>query len=115
MIRKINLSGKIVQIEFILLEEIKKFLQKNNIDENQLLKDYSWEDKIIEDLTNENQEIKNDFGKAKLVINYIHISQNNQIRVKPENFAKGKRLITGNWTKGSFFEDFSIGYSIFVE
>jgi hypothetical protein len=115
MIKDIELNGKILKIEYILPDEIKKFLVKNNIDENQLLKDYKWEQCIYEDLLDENYKVRNDFDKAKLVINYIHFSQDNQIRVSPENFAKGKRLVSGNWSQGTFFKDFSIGYSIFTE
>ena len=115
MIKDIELDGKIVKIEYILPDEIKKFLKKNNIDENQLLKDYKWEQCIYEDLLDQNYKVKNNFEKAKLVINYIHINQDNQIRVPPEKFAKGKSIGGGNWSKGTFFKDFSIGYSIFTE
>ncbi len=115
MNKDIELDGKIVKIEFILPDEIKKFLEKNNLDENQLLKDYKWEQSIYEDLLDENYKVRNNFEKAKLVINYIHITQDNQIRVTPEDFTKGKRLVSGNWGKGTFFDDFSIGYSIFTE
>ena len=115
MIRDIELDGKIVKIEFVLPDEIKKFLIKNNIDENQFLKSYKWEEYIWEDLLNKNYEIKNDFKKAKLIINYIHIKQNNQIRVPPENYAKWKYIGGGTWTKGNFSKDFSIGYAIFTE
>ena len=115
MIKDIELDGKIVKIEYILPDEIKKFLKKNNIDENQLLKDYKWEQCIYEDLLNEKYKVKNNFEKAKLVINSIHISQDNQIRVPPEKFVKRKFIGGGNWSKGTFFEDFSIGYSIFTE
>jgi len=115
MIKDIELDGKIVKIEFIVPDEVRKFLNKNNIDENQLLKDYKWEGCINEDLSDENYKPRNDFETAKLVINYIHISQDNQIRVHPESYSKGKRLSSPLWHKGSFFRDFSIGYSIFAE
>ena len=88
MNKDIELDGKIVKIEFILPDEIKKFLEKNNLDENQLLKDYKWEQSIYEDLLDENYKVRNNFEKAKLVINYIHITQDNQIRVTPEDFTK---------------------------
>ena len=110
-----ELDGKIVKIEYIIPNEVKKFLEKNNIDENQLLKDYKWEQCINEDLLDENHKLRNDSEKVKLVINYIHITQDNQIRVSPEDFANGKSLVSGNWTRGSFFKDFSIGYSIFAK
>ena len=115
MIKNIELDGKIVKIEYVIPDEIKKFLEKNNLDENQLLKDYKWEQCIYEDLLDENHKVKNSFEKAKLVINYINITQDNQIRIPPEDFAKGKLIGVGNWSKGTFFEDFSIGYSIFTE
>lgn len=115
MIKDIELDGKIVKIEFVIPNEIKKFLQKNSIDENQLLKDYKWEQCIYEDLLDKNFKVKSNFEKAKLIINYIHITQNNQIRVAPENYAKGKSIGGGNWSAGTFFDNFSIGYSIFTE
>ena len=115
MIKDMELDGKIVKIEYILPDEVKKFLRKNNLDENQLLKDYKWEQCIYENLLDEDHKVKNNFDEAKLIINYIHINQDNQIRVPPENFAKGKPIGGGNWSKGSFFKNFSIGYSIFTE
>ena len=115
MIKDIELDGKTVKIEFILPDEIKKFIKKNNIKENQLLKDCKWEQCIYEDLLDQNYKVKNSFEKAKLVINYIHITQDNQIRVSPNNFAKGKSIGGGDWCKRTFFDKFSIGYSIFTE
>ncbi len=79
MIKDVELDGKIVKIEFILPDQIKKFLHKNNLDENRLLKDYKWEQCIYEDLLDENHKVRNDFEKAKLVINYIHVTQKNQL------------------------------------
>ena len=115
MFKNVNLDGKIVKIEFVLPAEIKKFLRKNNIDEDNLFKNPKWEPYIYEDLLDKNYKVRNDFIKAKLVITYIHISQNNQISVPPEKFVKGKFIGGGNWSKGTFFEDFSIGYSIFTQ
>ena len=87
MIKNIKLDGKIVHFELFFPNEIKEFLSKNNIDENELLNNENWTDYIIEDL--EQYKII-DFEKAKIVINYIHIDQNNQIRVNPENIKKEK-------------------------
>ena len=72
-----------------------------------------WEKCILEDL----EKYKTiHFRKMKLVINYIHISQSNQVRVQPKNFAMGKIIVKNStWTRGTFFGDFSIGYSIFAE
>ena len=115
MIIDVELDGKIVKIELVLPNEVKKFLQKNSLDENQLLKNLEWGRHIKEDLLDDNNKILNDFEKAKLFINYIHINQNNQIRIPLKNFSSGKRLVSVSWTKGTFFDDFSIGYSIFPE
>ena len=128
MIKDINLSGKLVEIEFILPEKIKKFLKKNNLDENQILKSHKWEQNLYEDLLDKNHQVNNDFEKATVVINYINISQDNQIRVPPEDFAKEekenkrkkekpirKKIGSSTWNKGAFFKNFAIGYSIFKE
>ena len=115
MIKDIELDGKIVKIEYIIPNKIKKFLEENNLDENQLIKSYKWEQCIYEDLLDENHKVRNDFKKARLVINYIYISHDNQIKVSPEDFTKSKLLVSGTWIKGTFFKDFSVGYSIFTE
>ncbi len=115
MIKDIELDGKNVKIEYIIPDRIKKFLRENNINENKLLKHYKWDQSIYEDLLDENYKVKNDFKRAKLIINYLYINQNNKIRIQPENFAKGKSISKVNWSKGTFFKDFSIGYSIFTE
>jgi hypothetical protein len=112
MMRDIEIGGKIVQFEFVVPEEVREFLQRNALDENQFLKDYKWEQCILEDV--EGVKVI-DFGKAKLVINYLHISQDNQVRVSPEQFAKGKKRGGGNWDKGTFSDIMSVGYAIFVE
>ena len=118
MIKKIKLDGKIVHFELFLPNEIKEFLSKNNIDRNELLNNKNWADYIIEDL--EQYEVI-DFKKAKIVINYVHIDQNNQIRVNPENFSKGKNIVKsstinkGDISSGAISNIFSLGYSIFVE
>ena len=118
MIKNIKLDGKIVQFELFLPKEIKEFLSKNNINEKELLNNEIWTDCIVEDL--EQYEII-DFEKAKIVINYIHINQNNQIRVNPENFCKGKNIVKssfhtkGDISSGAISNIFSLGYSIFVE
>lgn len=111
MINKIKIKGKIFNLNYILPEKIKDFLKNNNINENDLLKDYGWESHIEEDLFDQDIKGKN----LVLVINYIHITQQNQIRLNPEEYAKGKKLVSPSWTKGSFFQKFSIGYSIFLE
>ena len=118
MIKNIKLDGKNVHFELYLPNEIKEFLSKNKINENELLKNENWTDYIIEDL--EKYEVI-DFKKAKIVINYIHIENDNQIRVNPENFSKGKNIvksstiIKGNVSNGAISNIFSLGYSIFVE
>jgi len=113
IIKSIKLDEKTVHFELFLPEAIKNFLNKNGIDENELLNNENWNDYIIEDL--EQYEVI-DFEKAKVVINYIHISQNNQIRVNPEDFSKGKNIVKSSTIdKGGFSNIFSLGYSIFVE
>ena len=115
MFKDVNLDGKIVKIEFVLPAEIKKFLRKNNIDEDKFFKNPRWEQCIYETLLDENFEVRNYFKKAKLVIDYIHIAQDNQIRVPPESFTKGKCIGSANLTKGFFSMDFSVGYAIFIQ
>ena len=115
MIKDVELGGKVIKVEFILPDKIKQFLLDNNLDESLLLEDYKWEQSIHESLLDENYKVKNNFQKAKLVINYLHTAQDNQIRVSPQNFVKGKPIGGGNWAKGTFFKNFSIGYSIFTE
>ena len=115
MIIEVKFDGKTVKIKFFIPDEIKKFLQKNALDEDQILKNQKWERYIQEDLLDDDNKIVNDFERAKLVINYVHIDQDNQIRISPEDFSSGKRLASVNSTKGTFFENFSIGYSIFTE
>ena len=115
MIIDVELDGKTVKIELFIPDEIKKFLQKNTLDKDQILKNSEWERHIQEDLLDDNNKIVNDFERAKLVINYIHIDQDNQIRISPRNFSSGKRLFSINSTKGTFSKKFSIGYSIFAE
>lgn len=115
MIKDINIDGKIVKVEIILPDKIKEFLQKNNLDDKKILNDYKWEQCICEDLLDKNLEIRKDFEKAILVINYIHITQDNQIRIPSEDFAKGKKICDGNWSKGTFFDKLSMGYSIFIQ
>lgn len=118
MIKNIKLDEKIVHFELFLPLEIKAFLRKNNIDENELLNNENWTDCIIEDL--EQYEVI-DFEKAKIVINYIHIDQNNQIRVDPKIFSKGENIVKssttskGSVSNGAISNIFSLGYSIFVE
>ena len=111
----IKLDGKFVKIEYIIPDEIKAFFIKNGMDEKRILKDYKWEQCIYEDLLDENHNVKNDFESATLVINYIHINQENHIRVSLKDFAKRKCVGSGNWVKGTFFREFSIGYSIFTD
>lgn len=105
MIKNIELQGKIVKIEYILPDKIKKFLRKNNLDENKLLKDGTWKQSLQEDFF----QRKVSFAKAKLVINYLRLTQDNQIRVPLEGLVQGKKVCSATWVKGSFFKEFSIG------
>lgn len=116
MIKKFKLDGKIRYFELFLPPKIKEFLNKNKISENKILNNKNWEDHIIEDL--EKYETIN-FEKAKIVIRYIHINQNNKININPKNFSKGKTIVESSTiVKGgeyTFSDIFSVGYSIFAE
>jgi hypothetical protein len=117
-VKNIKLDGKVVKFELFLPNEIKEFLSKNNIDVNDILNNENWTDYIIEDLE---QYETIDFEKAKIIINYIYINQNNQIRVNPEDFSKGKNIVKsstiskGDVSNGAISNIFSIGYSIFIK
>jgi hypothetical protein len=113
MIKNIKLDGKIIKFELFLPKKIKEFLDKNKIDKKEIFNNENWEGIIIEDL--EQYEVIN-FKKAKIIINYIHITHNNQIRVNPEEFSKGKNIVkSSSFCKGFFSNIFSLGYSIFAE
>lgn len=115
MIKNIKLDGKIVKFNLFLPKVLKEFLSKNKIDKNKLLNNENWTDYLIEDL--EEYEII-DFNNAKVVINYIHIDYDKQIRINPKDFSKGKDIGGGTISKGgnsSISENFSLGYSIFIE
>jgi hypothetical protein len=113
MMLTIELDKKEVEFDLFLPEEVKKFLKNNNIKEQPLLKNYAWTEYLIEDL----EPVKTiNFTKAKVVINHIHIDNSRQIRVAPEDYSKGKVVVKAtSWSKGTFSDTFSIGFSVFAE
>jgi len=119
MIKEIEIDGKNIEIEIIIPEEVKKFLEKNKINENRILENPLWEEgHTYEDYDENGVEdgiLGKNLKKAKVIINYIHITNENQIRVPPENFSNGKVMKTANISKGDFapFTEFSIGYVVF--
>ena len=115
MMKDIELEDKTFRVEYIIPEEIKKFLQKNKVNLDKIIKNDKWERFIYESLLDNKFKLRKDFKKLKVVINYIHVARDNQIRVAPERFAEGKQLCSPMCSKGVLFKDFSTGFAIFSE